>query len=75
MPFDALFQLPDHREAVLGEAVIFLARNLGGQHRDQVAIAVPPRQRLVEDPGSLLILGSDGEMRIEQGHRLPIQKF
>ena len=75
MPFDALFQLPDHREAVLGEAVIFLARNFGGQHRNQIAVAVPSRQRLVEDAGAVLVLGSDGEMRVEQGHRLPIEQF
>jgi hypothetical protein len=72
MPFDALFQLPDHRKAVLGQPVIFLARNLGGEHRNQIAFGVPSGQRLVKDAGAVLILGADGEMRVEQGDRLPI---
>ena len=75
MPFDAPFQLPDHRAAVLGQSVILLARNFGGQERNQIAIIVPSRQRLVEDAGAFLVLGADGEMRVEQGHGLPIQKF
>ena len=75
MPFDALFQLPDHREAVFGQPVIFLARNFGGQHRHQIAIAVPSGQRLVEDAAAVLVLGADGEMRVEQGHRLPVQNL
>ena len=75
MPFDALLQLPDHREPVLGEAAVVLARNLGSQHRNQIAFVVPSRQRLVKDPGALLVLGADGKMRVEQGYRLPIQKF
>ena len=75
MPFDAAFQLPDHRAAVLGQPAIVLARNLGGQHRNQIAVAVPARQRLVKDPRAFLVLGSDGEMRVEQGDRLPIQQL
>ena len=75
MPFDAALQLPDHRAAVLGEPVIFLARNFGGQHRHQIAVAVPSRQRLVEDPRAFLVLGADGEMRVEQGDRLPIEQL
>ena len=60
--------------AVLGQTVILLAGNLGCQHGNQIAIGVPSRQRLVKDPGAFLILGADGEMRVEQGHGLPIQK-
>ena len=74
MPFDAAFQLPDHRAAVLGQSVILLARNLGGQHRNQIAVIVPSRQRLVKNPRAFLVLGADGKMRVEQGHGLPIQK-
>ena len=75
MPFDAAFQLPDHRAAVLRQAIILLARNLRSEDRNQVAVIVPSRQRLVKDPGAFLILGADGEMRVEQGHRLPVEKF
>src|SRR6185312_2737463 len=48
MPFDALLQLPDHREAVFLETVIVLARNLGRENRNQIALAVPSRQRFIE---------------------------
>ncbi len=75
MPFDAAFQLPDHRAAVLGQSVILLARNLGSEDRHQIAVVIPSRQRLVKDPGAFLVLGADGEMRIEQGHGLPIHQF
>ncbi len=74
MPFDAPFQLPDHRKAVFGQSVIFLARNFSSQERNQIAVIVPSRQRLVEYPGAFLVLGADGKMRVEQRHRLPIQK-
>ena len=75
MPFDAAFQLPDHRAAVLGQSIILLARNLGSEDRHQIAVIVPSRQRLVKDPGAFLVLGADGEMRIEQGHGLPIHQL
>ena len=75
VPFDAAFQLPDHRAAVFGKPVVFLARNFGGQERHQIAFAVPSRQRLVKDPGAFLVLGSDGEMRVEQGYGLPIEQL
>ena len=75
MPFDALLQLPDHREAVFLQAVIVLARNLGCQHRNQITVAVPSRQRLIEHAGTFLVLGADGEMRIQQRHRLPVQQL
>ena len=75
MPFDALLQLPDHRQAVFLQAVIVLARNLGGEDRDQVAVAVPAGQRLIEYPGTFLVLGADREMRVQQRDRLPVQQL
>src|SRR5262249_50568645 len=58
MPFDALFQLPDDRQAILGKTAILLARNLGGKDRNQIAVLVPSGQGLVEQAAALLILGA-----------------
>ncbi len=75
VPFDALFQFPDDREAVLFQAVIFRGGNFRSEDRNQIAILVPSGERLIEEPAGLLILGADGEMRIEQGRRLPKQQL
>ena len=75
MPLDAALQLPHHRAAVFRETIVLLAGNFGGQRCNQIAFGVPSRQRLVEDPGAFLILGSDSEMRVEQSHRLPIEQL
>src|SRR5579872_2817900 len=75
MPFDAALQLPDHRKTVLLESVILLARNLGCEDWNQIAVRIPSCQRLIEDAAGLLVLGSHREMRIEQGWSLPIEQL
>ena len=42
------------------------ARDLGGEHRHQIAVGVPAGERLVEDARAFLVLGADGEVRVEQ---------
>ena len=73
VPGDALLQLPGHRLAVGGQGAVLAARDGFRQHRPQVAVAVPAGQRLVEQARAILVLGADGEMRIEQGRPLPPQ--
>ena len=43
------------------------------QDGPQVAVGIPAGQRLVEQARAVLVLGADGEMRIEQGRALPPQ--
>ena len=73
MPLDALLQLPGDRTPSLERPPFSMARDLRGEDRHQVAVAVPAGERLVEDPRAVLVLGADGEMRVEQGRRLPPQ--
>ena len=73
MPFNALLQLPDHRQAVFLQPVIVLAWDLGRQNRDQVAFAVPAGQRLIKYAGTFLVLGAGSEMRVQQRDGLPVQ--
>ena len=51
------------------------AGNFGGEDRHQIAIRIPPRERLIKQPRTVLVLGADREMRVEQGRRLPPQKL
>jgi hypothetical protein len=73
VPSDALLQLPYHRLAVGGERAVLAARDRGGELGLEVAIAIPRGQRLVEHAAAVLVLGADGEVRIEQGRALPPQ--
>ncbi len=75
VPLDALLQLPDDGPAVFGDAAVLHARNLGREHRDEIAIRVPARERLVEQARAVLILGAGREMRIEQRRSLPPQQL
>ena len=73
VPGDALLQLPGHRLAVGGQRAVLAAGDRLGQDRPQVALGVPAGQRLVEQARAVLVLGADGEVRIEQGRALPPQ--
>jgi hypothetical protein len=75
VPFNALLQLPDDRQAVLFETVIVLARDFRSQHRHQVAITVPAGQRFIEHATGLLVFHPHREVRIEQCRRLPQQEL
>ena len=55
----------------LASAAVVHARDLGGEHREQVAVRVVGGQRLVEDARGVLVLGPGGEVRIEQRRGLP----
>ena len=67
VPFDALLQFPDDPVQILVERAALGVGELGGEDRHEVAVGVPPCERLVEDPRAVLVLGADREMRIEQG--------
>ncbi len=73
VPLHILFQLPGDRLAVLRHAAVFRRRNLGREDRNQVAVVVPARKRLVEDARAVLILGARREVRIEKRRALPPQ--
>ena len=71
VPLHALLQLPGHRLAVGRQGAVLATRNGHCQHRLQVAVGVPVRERFVEQARTVLVLGADREMRIEQGRALP----
>ena len=48
----------------LASAAVLRVGDLGGEDRHEVAVGVPPGERLVEDARAVLVLGADGEMRI-----------
>ena len=48
-------------------------RDLGGQVREEVAVGVERRERLVEDPRAVLVLGAVREVGVQEGRRLPPQ--
>ena len=73
VPLHALLELPGDRRAVLGQAAVLDGRDLRGEHRHQVAIGVPPGQRLVEHARAVLVLGADREVRVQQRRALPPQ--
>ena len=73
VPGDVPLELPRHGLAVLGDAAVLGTRNLGGEDGEQVAVRIEGGERLVEDARAVLVLGADGEMRVEQRRRLPPQ--
>ena len=73
VPPHTLLQLPGHRLAVGGERAVLAARDRLRQHGLEVAVAIPARKRLIEQTRAVLVLGADGEVRIEQGRALPPQ--
>ena len=75
MPFHVLLQGPSDRQAIFRDAPALEARNLGREDGDEIAVRVPAGERLIEDARGLLILGADGEMRVEQGRGLPVEQF
>ena len=74
VPGHTLLQLPQHPLAVRREAAVFAAGDFGRQHRHQVAVGIPARQRLVEDGATFRVLGAGGEVRVQQRRALPVQK-
>ena len=66
VPLHALLELPGDRRAFLGQAAVLDGWDLRGEHRHQVAIGIPPGQRLVEHARAVLVLGADREVRVEQ---------
>ena len=73
VPGHATLEAPDHPGPVLREAAVVDARDVGGEDRDDGALGIVGGQRLVEDAGGVLILGAGGEVRVQQGRRLPPQ--
>ena len=74
VPAHVLLQAPGDGRAVLGETPVRHRRELGREHRHQVALGIVGDERLVEDPGRVDVLRAGGEVRVEQGRRLPPQR-
>src|SRR5262249_22095918 len=66
-----LLELPSDRQAVGGNAAVVAAWNLCRQHREEFAVRIPTRQRLVKKARSVLVLCAHREMRIKQPRALP----
>ena len=75
VPADTPLELPDDRLTVSRDATVLERRNLLGQDREEIALGVERRERLVEHARAVLILRADGEVRVEQGRRLPPEHF
>ena len=73
VPVYSLLELPGDRPAVLAEATIVERGNLGREYRHEIAIGVPAGQRFIEQTRGVLVLGADGEVRVEQRGCLPPQ--
>ena len=73
VPLHVFLELPGHRHAVGRDPAILDIRDFGGERRRQIAVEIPSCERLVENARALLVLGADGEMRVEQGRGLPEQ--
>ncbi len=71
VPGHALLEAPRDRGEIASEPAVLHARGLRGQDRDHVAVGIEAGQRLVEDPGGVLVLGAGREVRVEQRGRLP----
>ena len=71
VPGHTLLHFPDDRLSVGGERAVLAVGDRGGELRAQVAVAVPCGQRFVEQAAGILVLGADGEVRVEQGRALP----
>src|SRR5205807_1303851 len=71
VPADTPLELPDDRLTVSRDATVLERRNLLGQDREEIALGVERRERLVEHARAVLILRADGEVRVEQGRSLP----
>src|SRR2546425_4048935 len=71
MPHYVLFEPPRNRPAVLRQPTIVQTRNVCGQDRDKVGVWVKRCQWLADHPGSIHILGTRGQMSIENGWGLP----
>ena len=74
VPAHVLLQAPGDGRAVLGETPVGHRRKLGREHRHQVALGIVGDERLVEDPGRVHVFRAGGEVRVEQGRRLPPQR-
>ena len=75
VPRHALLELPGDGPAVLADAAVLHARDLGGQGGGEIAVGVPRGQRLVEDARAVLVLGAHRDVGVEQGGALPPQRL
>ena len=75
VPHDVLLQLPGHRHPVLRDLAVLETRRLGREDRNDVAVGIVRGERLVEDAAGVLVLGAVGEVRVQQGGRLPPERL
>src|SRR5437867_3614219 len=71
VPGHALLELPNDRAPILAHAAVANARNLVGQNRHRIAVGIEGGERLVEDAQAVRVRDADGEVRVEEGGRLP----
>src|SRR4029077_5547287 len=71
VPGHTALELPGDRFAVAPHAAVLDGRNLLGKDGEEIAFGIERRERLVEQPRAVLVLGAPRERRVEQGRRLP----
>ena len=67
VPGHVPLQPPRDRSPVGGQAAVLEGRDLGGQDRHEVPVAVEGGQRLVEDARGRVVLEAAGEVRVQDG--------
>src|SRR5712691_5667678 len=71
MPHHVLFEPPGDRPAILRQPPIVQTWNVCGQDWDEIGVWVTRCQWLADHPGSIQVLGTGGQMSIENGWGLP----
>ena len=74
VPGDVALELPRHRGAVAGDASVLQGGDLRSEDRDQVALGINCRERLIEEACRVQVLLPGGEVRVEQRRTLPPQQ-
>src|SRR5262249_58716430 len=75
VPGDTTLEPPRDGPTVTREQAIGDGRNIFRENRDEITVSVVRRQRLVEDPRGVPVLGADGEPRVEDRRRRPHQEL
>src|SRR5206468_2400273 len=71
VPADTALELPGDRFPVPRHAAVLERRNLLGEDRKEIGLRVERGERLVEHPRAVLVLGADGEVRVQERRGLP----
>jgi hypothetical protein len=74
VPRHALLEPPGDRGAVPRHAAVVRRRRLRGEHGHEVALGVEVGERLVEDARGRDVLHADGQVRVQDRRRLPVEE-